>query len=238
MRFVSKIQNINKRYLLTQISIPLDKPENMKIVLGEETNSLTGIQIGSGNKVNDLVNRVEKVEANYVVNADVSNIVDTAITNNTSILQDAESIIMTALQDYVTTGDLTTLQETIEAQFIQTAEDFTFNFNNLVSQITTIEGETQQQFEEWNSYFRIMPDGVEIGRSDSDIVLKQQNDRVSFVQNNNEVAYISNNELYITDARILNSLRIGNFAWKPRANGNLSLVFVGGDAVVKSSFIF
>lgn len=231
IRFVSKVHNINERYLSTKISIPLKNPKNMKLTLGEETSSLTGIQMGNGSKVDNLVNRIETVEANYVVNADVSSIVDTAITNNTSILQDAETIIMNALQDYVTTGDFATFQETISTQFVQTAEDFTFNFNNLVSQITTVEGETQQQFEQWNSYFRIMEDGVEIGRSDSDIILKQQNNRVSFIQNNSEVAYISNNELFITDARIVNSLRIGNFAWKPRANGNLSLVYVGGEEV-------
>lgn len=230
IRFVSKVHNINERYLSTKISIPLKNPKNMKLTLGEETSSLTGIQMGNGSKVDNLVNRIETVEANYVVNADVSSIVDTAITNNTSILQDAETIIMNALQDYVTTGDFETFQETISTQFVQTAEDFTFNFNNLVSQITTVEGETQQEFEKWNSYFRIMQDGVEIGRSDSDIILKQQNNRVSFIQNNSEVAYISNNELFITDARIVNSLRIGNFAWKPRANGNLSLVYVGGDS--------
>ena len=231
IRFVSKVHNINERYLSTKISIPLKNPKNMKLTLGEETSSLTGIQMGNGSKVDNLVNRIETVEANYVVNADVSSIVDTAITNNTSILQDAETIIMNALQDYVTTGDFATFQETISTQFVQTAEDFTFNFNNLVSQITTVEGETQQEFEKWNSYFRIMEDGVEIGRSDSDIILKQQNNRVSFIQNNSEVAYISNNELFITDARIVNSLRIGNFAWKPRANGNLSLVYVGGEEV-------
>ena len=39
------------------------------------------------------------------------------------------------------------------------------------------------------------------------------------------------NELTVTDATFLNSLRIGNFAWKPRANGNLSLVYVGGEQV-------
>lgn len=230
IRFVSKTHGINERYLSTKISIPMKNPKSMSITLGEERSSLTGIQMGNGNKVDDLVNRVESVEANYVINADVSSIVDTAITNNTSILQDAETIIMTALQDYVTTGDFATFQETVSTQFAQTAEDFTFSVNNLVNQITTVEGETQQQFEQWNSYFRIMQDGVEIGRSDSDIILKQQYNRVSFIQNNNEVAYISNNELFITDARIVNSLRIGNFAWKPRANGNLSLVYVGGDS--------
>ena len=231
IRFASKTHGINERYLSTKISIPMKEPKNMKITLGEETSSLTGIQMGNGNKVINLVNRIESVEANYVINADVTNIVNTAITNNTSILQDAENIIMEALQDYVTTGDFTTFQETVSTQFVQTAEDFTFNFNNLVSQITTIEGETQQQFQEINKYIRFVDGTIVLGEVGNELTLVQQNDRISFMQNNSEVAYFSNNELTVTDARFLNTLRIGNFAFKPRDNGNLSLVYVGGEYI-------
>ena len=231
VRFVSEKHNINERYMLNSITIPLDRPESMQVVLGNETSSLTGIQMGSGTKVDDLINRIESVEANYVINADVSSIVDTAITNNTSILQSAEEIIMSALQDYVTTGDFETFQNTVSTQFIQTAEDFTFNFNNLVSQITTVEGETQQQFQEINKYIRFEDGNIILGESGNEITLKIENDRIAFIQNNTEVAYFSNNKLTVTDGDFLNSLKIGNFAWKPRANGNLSLVYVGGDTV-------
>lgn len=166
-----------------------------------------------------------------IVDEELNNIREEVQTNLTSIQQSMEEITMTALEDYVSKSEFETYQNTVSTEFTQTAEDFNFQFNNITSQITTIDGNTQQQFQQWNSYFRIEQDGVEIGRSDSDIILKQQNDRVSFIQNNNEVAYISNNELFITDARIVNSIRIGNFAWKPRANGNLSLVYVGGEQV-------
>lgn len=231
VRFVSEKHNINERYMLNSITIPLDRPESMQIVLGNETSSLTGIQMGSGTKVDDLINRIESVEANYVINADVSSIVDTAITNNTSILQSAEEIIMSALRDYVTTNDFETFQNTVSTQFTQTAEDFTFNFNNLVSQITTVEGETQQQFQEINKYIRFEDGNIILGESGNEITLKIENDRIAFIQNNTEVAYFSNNKLTVTDGDFLNSLKIGNFAWKPRANGNLSLVYVGGDTV-------
>ena len=62
---------------------------------------------------------------------------------------------------------------------------------------------------------------VTLGTSGSEIVLRQRNDRVYFEQNGQEVAYISNNQLYITDAQFLNSIRIGNFAFIPRSNGSL-----------------
>ena len=40
-------------------------------------------------------------------------------------------------------------------------------------------------------------------------------------------AYVSNDRLYINNADILSTLRIGRFAWIPRANGHMSLQYVG-----------
>ena len=111
----------------------------------------------------------------------------------------------------------------------ETAEDFNFLFNNITSQITTIDGNTQQQFQEINKYIRFVDGNIILGESDNQITLKIENDRIAFIQNNNEVAYFSNNKLTVLDGDCLNSLRIGNFAFKPRANGNLSLVYVGGE---------
>ena len=49
------------------------------------------------------------------------------------------------------------------------------------------------------------------------------------MQSGTEVAYLSNSKLYITQGEILDSLRLGNYAFTPRANGNLSFTWVGGD---------
>lgn len=42
-----------------------------------------------------------------------------------------------------------------------------------------------------------------------------------------EVAYISDSKLYITQAEILTDLQLGKFAYTPRNNGNLSLLWKG-----------
>lgn len=41
-------------------------------------------------------------------------------------------------------------------------------------------------------------------------------------------AYVSNDRLYINNAQIVNTMRIGNFAFLPRTNGHMSLQYVGG----------
>ena len=164
-----------------------------------------------------------------IVDAELNEIREELQVNITSIQQSNNEILMTALQDYTSKSEFETYQNQISTQFQQTSENFEFNINNVTSQINKLDGDTQQKFEEINTYFRITGEGTELGKSDSDIILKQKNDRISFVQNNNEVAYISNSTLFITDAHFLISIRIGNFALKPRANGNLSLIYVGGE---------
>ena len=156
-----------------------------------------------------------------VVEDELNSIREELQTNLTSIEQNQDEILMTALQDYVAKSEFTTYQESISTEFSQTAEDFNFQFNNLTSQITTIDGETQQQFQEINKYIRFVDGTIVLGEEGNELTLVQQNDRISFIQNNNEVAYFSNNELTVTDAKFLNSLRVGDFAYIPRANGSL-----------------
>lgn len=242
VRIKSTPHNFNKSYLLKSITIPFDHPESTQITLGETSNTLTGIELGNKQKIDGVITRVETIEADYVTNEvvgevieseltsnpNITNIINEVVSSNTSILQNAENIIMTALQDYVATSDFETFQQTISTQFEQTASAFNFNFTNLTSQINNLNGTTQQQFQEISKYIRFENGNIILGEAGNEITLKIENDRISFLQNNSEVAYLSNNKLVVTDGEFLNSLIIGNFAWKPRENGNLSLVKIGG----------
>lgn len=225
------LMGIDENLRVISKKINITNPQNSSIDVGDMFKTLSEIEAEKIKEVNNAITEINTIKKDYVTNEAIESIVDTAITNNTSILQSAEEIIMSALNDYVTTGDFGTFQETVSTQFEQTAEDFTFNFNNLVTQITTVEGETQEQFQEISKYIRFEDGNIILGESGNEITLKIENDKIAFIQNNMEVAYFSNNKLTVTDGDFLSSLKIGNFAFKPRANGNLSLVYVGGDTV-------
>ena len=51
---------------------------------------------------------------------------------------------------------------------------------------------------------------------------------MQFRAGNTVAAYVSNDRLYINNAEVVNTLRIGNFAFLPRENGHMSLQYVGG----------
>ena len=82
------------------------------------------------------------------------------------------------------------------------------------------------KYNELVKYYRFTENGLLIGDSGSDLTLRLDNGRLSFLDRGAEVAYVSERKMYITDGHFLNSLRIGGFAFIPRANGNLSFVRV------------
>lgn len=76
-------------------------------------------------------------------------------------------------------------------------------------------------------YIRLENGEIVIGIVGNPVSLTLANDRISFKQNGMEVAYLSNNKLYVTDGEFLTSVKIGNFQFIPRDNGNLSFTRVG-----------
>lgn len=69
-----------------------------------------------------------------------------------------------------------------------------------------------------------------LGQTDSPAQVKLTNKQLQFLYLNTVVAYMSGDALLINNAKILQQLQLGGFAFVPRQNGNLSLKWVGGDA--------
>lgn len=164
--------------------------------------------------------------ANNSINNKVSDAVGpltTAITNlQTDLADTADDIRSEIATTYVTGGTLESYKTAISTELNQTKTDFTFNFNNVLTEVETVDGKVNTKFTELTDYIRFVDGKIVLGKETSEITLEIINDRISFLQLGSEVAYISNNVLYITDGRFLTSLRIGNFSYTPRTNGNLS----------------
>ena len=87
--------------------------------------------------------------------------------------------------------------------------------------------EARTQFSEIQKYIRFEDGNIILGESGNELTLRIENDRISFLDDGAEVAYLSNKRLVVLDGHFLHSLQIGNFAFVPRGNGNLSLTKVG-----------
>lgn len=227
IRVQSTPHGISKIYLLTKKDTPLTKPENMIIGLGETKDTLTGIQMSNDKVIKEVGTIIAEYEINKeLVNQQIDEIRQEVI-NNTSLIEQTDSQIrLDVASEYVSTGTFDEFKETTETQFTIQSDGIEAKFSEMVLMVENVEGETQAQFRELASYIRGYQNEegqpvLELGSVTSDIILRQTNDRIQFVQSGMEVAYVSNNTLYITDGHFLNSLRVGNFAFIPRANESL-----------------
>jgi len=218
-------------YVLSELTIPLNNPASTGIVLGDSRPSLIGEEIRQNASVK---NRVTSIESDYTTHGEIKEIVQEQITQNTSILQSAQQIIMTALDDYVRTLDFIALQNTVETSFSIMAGTIEANFTETASRISTLNGETSQQFESVRSFIRLISSGIVIGKSTSAIKLKLENDVLYFfsgsedsVTTDSAIAYFSSGKLYVNDVQVLSSLRIGGYAWVPES-GNLNFKKIAG----------
>ncbi len=218
-------------YVLSELSIPLNNPASTGIVLGDSRPSLIGEEIRQNASVK---NRVASIESDYTTHGEIKEIVQEQISQNTSILQSAQQIIMTALDDYVRTQDFIAMQNTVQTSFSIMAGTIEANFTETASRISTLNGETSQQFESVRSFIRLISSGIVIGKSTSAIKLKLENDVLYFfsgsedsVTTDSAIAYFSSGKLYVNDVQVLSSLRIGGYAWVPES-GNLNFKKIAG----------
>ncbi|HML67441.1 MAG TPA: hypothetical protein PKA81_03520 [Clostridia bacterium] len=218
-------------YVLSELTVPLNNPASTGIVLGDSRPSLIGEEIRQNTSVK---NRIETIESDYTTHGEIKEIVQEQLTQNTSILQSAQQIIMIALEDYVRTQDFVALQNTIQTSFSIMAGTIEANFTETASRISTLNGETSQQFESVRSFIRLISSGIVIGKSTSAIKLKLENDILYFfsgsedsVTTDSAIAYFSSGKLYVNDVQVLSSLRIGSFAWVPES-GNLNFKKIAG----------
>lgn len=143
-----------------------------------------------------------------------------------NIQQEADLIQSEVSEKYYAKGETDVLLSEISTRLEQDKNEFVFSFEKFRNELDKLGIMTNSQFEKIEKYIRFVDGKIILGVVGNELELKIQNDRLSFLQNNVEVAYFSNRKLYVTDGEYTNSLTIGNFAFIPRKNGNLSFIKV------------
>lgn len=170
-----------------------------------------------------LMKRYDSETAAWIVVNDTSEVVYNLEQNfESSITKTETEIRSTVAESYILKDEAETLISDVRMEVVQTNESFGLEYTIFRQDLDAAINGTDAQFEEIHKYIRF-PDGkILLGEVGNELELQIANDRISFLQGGAEVAYFSNRKLYVTDAQILHSLQLGNFAFMPRANGNLS----------------
>lgn len=147
------------------------------------------------------------------------------------------------------TSDMENMQQYIESQVQQTASNLIIDFTNVVndakdsiinqyqndlanlnddiqSNINDLQSNIESLNDDLNAFkttFRFSLDGFEIGKSDSPLKMFLTNEKLSFLDAGTEIAYISSQKMFITEAEILNSIKVGNHIME-RYNDEITLI--------------
>ena len=120
--------------------------------------------------------------------------------------------------------------------FTQTTGALGESVTNVQTQVGATADRLDEEINNRKQYMQFDPDtGLTIGDLTNTDACSVQltSTAMQFRAGNTVAAYVSNDRLYINNAEVVNTLRIGNFAFLPRDNGHMSLQYVGGSATVQ-----
>lgn len=224
IRVRSKPHNVDEDFLLEERTEDLLNPANDTVTLGKQRSTLTGEDaLGDYKSRSELQNVQRNIKADYTLN--IAAAITEAKTTLASLIQQTSEAIRLEVSETYATNDQ--VQSSISTSLTLLSDSFTVSFDSLQALVDENDAAARTQFETIQKYIRFENGNIILGESGNELVLRIENDRISFLDQGAEVAYFSNKMLYVLDGHFLNSLRIGKFAWLPRENGNLSLVKVG-----------
>ena len=123
----------------------------------------------------------------------------------------------------VVKGQVTTINEKANGLEVVITEN--------TSLINSLTGEVAEEIDTRAAMIRLQQEAgipvVELGTTESPVKTKYKSDGMYIEENGATTSYFKNGKAYNYDMEAINSLTIGRFAWKPRENGNLSLVYIG-----------
>ena len=147
---------------------------------------------------------------------------------------------------YIVTGGTSLMTQTSDGWTfsmgtIQSTVNNTSNgLNDLTNKVGEVEGtvDTLQQavddLGETAKYVKIVvyedEPCIELGESDSDFKLLITNTRIMFKQGSNTPTYINTDGLVTQNIEVKDEIRQGEFVWRIHGNGNLGLIWKGGDS--------
>ena len=217
VRAVSKPHGLNHLFTVEKLSIKLHDPAVNKLTLGRTVNTFSEAMKGVSDWQGQIVQSVEKTA--QAASEAVRNVEQSLLA---SIQVSAENIQSVVSENYYLKEDADALVSSVSTAVEQTKDSFEIQFNQFSADLEAVATGTDAEFEEIRKYIRFVDGKILLGEVGNELELEIANDRISFLQDGAEVAYFSNRKLYVTDTEILHSLRLGRFAFMPRANGNLS----------------
>lgn len=221
IRVITSPHSLNSSFLVKKLSIDLLNPQSNKLTLGTTYSTFTEQTSGNNKSVEGLIVQIEKVSADYTLNEAKLNEIQSAIADLTEkmtseISQMSEQIILSVDKNVYLKEETNELISYLEILLRQTKNEFQFQLNQVNTSIQDV-----ARFNEISKYLRFENGNIILGNTGNEFTMKIENNKISFLDGNKELAYFKNQKFYMTDGEF-NSFRVGDYAFVPRVNGNLS----------------
>ena len=220
---VSTPHGYNAAYALMELQPDILSPGNTRITLGATRQTYTGAQIDTDRETKEDMDRQReeiKSEMREETRQQLNQVTESTTQQITDVQQSLNSIILAALQNYVETGEFGSYKEEMSSKLELLADQLNLTLTTITERIEDVNGDLQSKYSEVTKAFRFTADGLIIGESGNEILLRLDNDVMQFIRNNTP-------ELMLTAAGVeahqvkVTILIIGNVAFMADGSGDV-----------------
>ena len=220
---VSTPHGYNAAYALMELQPDILSPGNTRITLGATRQTYTGAQIDTDRETKEDMDRQReeiKSEMREETRQQLDQVTESTMQQITDVQQSLNSIILAALQNYVETGEFGSYKEEMSSKLELLANQLNLTHTTIPERIEDVNGDLQSKYREVTKAFRFTADGLIIGESGNEILLRLDNDVMQFIRNNTP-------ELMLTAAGVeahqvkVTILIIGNVAFMADGSGDI-----------------
>lgn len=152
----------------------------------------------------------------------IDQVVQTTRQQITDVQQNVNSIILSALENYVETGDFGSYKEEVSTKLSVLTDQLGIDITKVTERIDNVDGDLQAKYESITKAFRFTDDGLIIGETGNEILLRLDNDVLQFVRNNTPELQITADGA-VTKRITTDALVIGNVIFRRDDVGDVTI---------------
>ena len=206
-------------YPLLELSPDILDPGNTQITMGATRATYTGTQIEEDRRRDEETNRREE-NIKEDTRQQLDQVIRSTSQQITDLQRNVDSIILSALERYVETGDFESYKEEVSTKLSVLTDQLSIDITRITDRIDDVDGDLQRKYSEITKAFRFTSDGLIIGESGNEILLRLDNDVLQFVRNNTPELQITAEGVEAMRIKV-SILCIGNVVWMEDENGDV-----------------
>ena len=215
----STLHGYRASYPLLELSPDILDPGNTQITMGATRATYTGTQIEEDWRRDEETNRREE-NIKEDTRQQLDQVIRSTSQQITDLQRNVDSIILSALERYVETGDFESYKEEVSTKLSVLTDQLSIDITRITERIDDVDGDLQSKYSEITKAFRFTSEGLIIGESGNEILLRLDNDVLQFVRNNTPELQITAEGVEAMRIKV-SILCIGNVVWMEDENGDV-----------------